>query len=152
MATMTAQNKADVALYERALEAGAAALVEATPTPMVVGEAASLFSDEFKPGAKTYFVEGGVCGFAWVNLKSKGGGMKFINSLVKVGLAKKGEDRYSDGFNNTARFRKDSYYGGYTFWVSEGGQSMERKEAFARAFAGVLTETGLTAYARSRMD
>jgi len=153
MATkMTAKNKADVALYERALAAGEAALIAATPTPMVVGEAKDLFSNEFKEGAKLHFVEGGVCGFAWVNVRSRNGGLKFINSLAKAGLAKKGDDYSHDGTTINTRFRKDHYYGGYTFWVKEGDQSMERKEAFANAFAKVLTETGMTAYANSRMD
>ena len=48
--------------------------------------------------------------------------------------------------------RKDSYYGGYTIWVNQFGQSMTRKENYARAFTKVLTENGLTAYSMSRMD
>ena len=39
--------------------------------------------------------------------------------------------------------RKDSYYGGYTIWVSGFGQSMTRKENYARAFVKVLNENGL---------
>lgn len=147
MATkLTAKNKADVALYEKALVAGNEALAAATPTPMIVGEAKSLFSDEIDYDKPTHFIEGGCCGFAWVNIKSKDGGLKFVNSLKKVGLAS------SNGRTAEARVNKDSYYGGYSFWVREGGQSLERKEAFGRAFAGVLLEGGLTAYNYSRMD
>ena len=48
--------------------------------------------------------------------------------------------------------RKDSYYGGYTIWVSGFGQSLDRKSAYARAFVKVLNDNGLKAYAMSRMD
>ena len=41
---------------------------------------------------------------------------------------------------------------GLSVWVSEGGQSMERKEAYARAYADVLRAAGIEAYAGSRMD
>ena len=42
--------------------------------------------------------------------------------------------------------RKDSYYGGWTVWVSDFGQSIARKENYARAFAKVLGDYGITAY------
>ena len=48
--------------------------------------------------------------------------------------------------------RKDSYYGGYTSWGSGFGQSLARKEAYARAFAKHLEQNGITAIAMSRMD
>ena len=48
--------------------------------------------------------------------------------------------------------RKDSYYGGYTIWVSGFGQSVTRKENYARAFVKVLGDNGLTAYNMSRLD
>lgn len=153
MTKLTAKNKADIALYKRALKAGAKALAKATPTPMIIGEAKNFFSNEIDDSKPTYYVEGGCCGFAWINVKSKNGGLKFINSLVKGGFAKKGDARYSAGGGTpSVRFRKDCYYGGYTFWVKEGGQSMDRKEAFARAFARVLCDSGITAYSNSRMD
>ena len=75
----------------------------------------------------------GVCGFAWVNIKPARG--KFVKYLKD---------------NNIGR--KDSYYGGYTVWVRGFGQSLARKESYARAFADVLTTNGIKAYAMSRMD
>ena len=48
--------------------------------------------------------------------------------------------------------RKDSYYGGWTIWVSQFGQSVTRKENYARAFAKVLGDNGITAYNMSRLD
>ena len=75
----------------------------------------------------------GVCGFAWVNIKPARG--KFVKFLKD---------------NNIGR--KDSYYGGWTVWVSDFGQSVTRKENYARAFAKVLGDYGITAYSMSRLD
>jgi hypothetical protein len=76
-------------------------------------------------------VEGGVCGFAWVKFPGVG---KFAAWAKRTGRARKGWPK------------------GLTVWVSEFGQSMTRKEAYARAFAAVLREKGVEAYAESRMD
>ncbi len=47
-----------------------------------------------------------------------------------------------------------SYYGGWDYWVSssELGQSITRKEAYAKAFANVLKEWGINAMMMSRLD
>jgi hypothetical protein len=44
------------------------------------------------------------------------------------------------------------YYGGYEIWVREFGQSVDRKYAFAQAFAQVLGKYGIEASAGSRLD
>lgn len=75
----------------------------------------------------------GPCGFAWVNVKPAT--CQVAKHLVSVGLA-----------------RKDSYLGGVTVWISNYDQSMARKEAHALAFAKVLTNAGVRAYADSRLD
>lgn len=121
-------------LYERAYAAGVAAGAAVRPVPMVVGEAKSLVgpgSDEIDYSKFTYYEPEGVCGFAWVKIK---GNEAFGRWAKKAGLA------------------RSSYPSGLQIWVREFGQSMERKEAFARAFAKVLNEAGVTAYADSRMD
>lgn len=125
-----------VDLNDKAIAAGLAALKDATPTPMVVQQHANMLDDN-SPVEKSWFVEGGVCGFAWINVKCRGEGLKFINALKKQGLD---------------NWRKDGYYGGYTYWVREGGQSMERKEAYDQAFARILYEAGINAHNYSRMD
>ena len=104
-----------------------------TPTPMVVGQPTTPLGNDIDYEKDTYYVADGVCGFAWVNIKPARG--KFVKFLKD---------------NNIGR--KDCYYGGYTVWVSEFGQSMHRKENYARAFTSVLRENGLTAYNMSRMD
>jgi len=74
----------------------------------------------------------GVCGFAWVNIHP--------------------------GTSPAARYAKKylgaraAYEGGMQIWVSAYNQSMTRKSAYASAFAAVLMENGITAYAGERMD
>lgn len=112
-------------LWEQALAAGMEAGKNAIPTPMIV------------EGYEDEPVMGGVCGFAWVNFKMKGGlGRKFGRWLID---------------NNYAR--KDDYYGGCTIWIGEYGQSMARKTAHAIAMAETLRNAGIEdAYIGSRMD
>jgi hypothetical protein len=109
-------------LYQKAQEAGNAAAAAMTPTPMVV------VGNNFRE-----VVYDGACGFAWVNVKP--GTSKFARWLKAKGYA-----------------RPDSYYGGVCIWVSQFNQSVERKEAYARAMAHVFSEAGIKAYAASRLD
>jgi len=120
----TTKTKQDFRLiYEEADRAGVAAVAAMTPTPMIVVDSKG----------KEYFVGDGVCGFAWVNIKPARGG--FVAYLKSQGIG-----------------RHDSYEGGWTMWVHEYGQSMERKQAYAAAFAQVLRGHGINAYAQARMD
>ena len=120
-------------IYEQAHAAGMAAGNECTPTPMVVGQPTTPLGDDIDYEKDTYYVADGVCGFAWINIKPARGA--FVKYLKENQIG-----------------RKDSYYGGYTIWVSGFGQSLARKENYARAFTSVLRENGLTAYNMSRMD
>jgi hypothetical protein len=72
-----------------------------------------------------------VCGFAWVKFA---GNTAFGRWAKKQGLATK------------------AYPNGLMIWVSQFGQSMDKKETYAREFASVLESHGITAYAQSRMD
>ena len=83
-------------------------------------------------GGKSYFVSEGVCGFAWVHIKEK--------ASTRLG-------KYM-----VTRGMRRSYGGGLEYWIGEGGQSMQRKEAYAEAFANVFRKHGIIAYAQSRMD
>jgi len=138
-------SKADLAIqiYREAREAGERAMRAAKPTPMIVSDA-DLAGNPI-PGGKSWYVPSGICGFAWIKIK---GNSWFIRELKKAGLASAKKDW------NRPRipFEKDSYSGGYSYWISEGGQSMELKEAYANAFADVLEAYGISAYAGSRMD
>lgn len=120
-------------LYRLADEAGVKAVQELNVTPMVVTQRKDLF-DSNSEVVNQWIVSDGVCGFADINIKPANS--KFCKWLVRKGLA-----------------RKDSYRGGVTVWVSDYGQSMQKKEAYAFAFAKVLVDNGITkAYASSRMD
>ena len=120
-------------IYSEAHSKGIAAGNACSPTPMVVGQPTTPLGNVIDYSKDTYYVSDGVCGFAWINFKpARGGFVKYLKQ------------------NNIGR--KDSYYGGYTIWVREFGQSLARKESYARAFADVLTTNGIKAYAMSRMD
>ena len=128
-----------VALWRKAVAAGDAALAACTPTPMIVTEHANPLDDNSAP-VKKWFVSGGVCGFAEVRVPYKGKGITFINAMKKAGMA--GE----------RKAWSKHYHGGYYYWVSVGGQSMQLKEAWARAAAEVLCAAGIDAWMTSRMD
>ena len=122
-------------IYSIAYAAGMAALNAAKPTPMGVVEA-DIYGNPL-PNGRSYCVSEGACGFAWVTIRP--GNCAFANWLKRNQYARRG------------------YGGGVQIWVSEGGQSMQRKEAFAAAFRGVLNEfqeeLGFkSAYSGSRMD
>ena len=119
-------------LLERAHLMGMDAGRDSTPTPMIVGSPSTPFGSDIDYSKKTYFVEGGACGFAGVVIKPARG--KFVSYLKSIGIGHK------------------HYYGGYYVSVHEFGQSLTRKEAYASAYAKVLSEAGFKCYVDSRMD
>ncbi len=122
-----------LAAYREANAVGYAAGVAKAPRPMVVGQPTDPLGNDIDFSKTTYFVPDGVCGFAWVNVKP--GTSSFAKFLVKRKLGS-----------------PDSYYGGVTIWISEHGQSYERKLAHASAMATVLRRYGVKAYASGRLD
>lgn len=114
-------------LYTQARAAGLLAAQAAQVQPMVVNQCKSLFDDTV---TRSYFVADGVCGFASVVVCN----IKFANQMKKLGIGRK------------------NYGGGYAISVQDFNQSLQRKEAYAYAFAGVLREAGIEAYVDSRMD
>lgn len=112
-------------LYEQAHNAGMAAAIALVIEPAIlVGTG--------RDGSRTeYVLSEGLCGFAWITFAGNTGWGRWTKNN---GLAHK------------------SYDGGYRMSVREFGQSADRKEAYARAFATVLQLNGITAYAQSRLD
>ena len=122
------------AIFDEAYEAGMNAGNTAGVIPMIVGSPSTPFGNDVDMTKQTYFVEGGVCGFAWVKIRpARGNFVAYLKSLEKYE-------------------KSNAYDGGYNYWVSGFGQSMQRKEAFAQEFAEVLLKYGIDAHAQSRMD
>ena len=112
-----------ISLYRLADAAGRKAVIEmAAPEPMVVLD---------PQRQQAYYVPDGVCGFAWISFK---GNTAFGRALKKAGLA------------------RSHYPSGLCVWVGDYNQSMQKKEVYADAFARVLRDNGVDAYAGSRMD
>ena len=118
-------------IYNEAHEAGMKAGNEAFVVPMTVQQHANPLDDN---SAVVYreFVADGVCGFAWINVSGR---EPFGKYCMKIKMAIKG---YPKGIQISCR---------------EFGQSMQRKYAYAIAFAKVLNENyGIKAYATQRID
>lgn len=120
-------------IYKEADAAGSAAAEAAVPTPMIVGTPTTPLGNDIDFKKQTYFVADGLCGFAWVKITPARGA--FVTYLKKSGIG-----------------RINSYEGGYDISVRGYGQSVTRKEEYARAFAGVLQSYGINAYGQSRLD
>lgn len=120
--------------------AGRAAVAVAKVTPMIVGSAKSLFSNEIDYSQPTEFVEDGVCGFAWINVYPEFKGNTKLGKEERKVLERLG---FSKDWENNKRFY---------LWVSDFNQSMQKKETYARAYAKVLSANGVTASSMSRMD
>lgn len=119
-------------IYEEAHRAGLKALTECKPIPIRVVEHANML-DDASPIIKDWGLIDGVCGYAWINVKP-------------------GTSRFARWLKENKKADTDTYYGGVTIWVRYGGQSLERKEAYAEAFADSLIKRGFHAINMSRID
>lgn len=118
-------------IYKEAYAAGLKAGKEVGVPKFVVGTPTTPLGNDIDFKQKTYILEG-LCGFAWINISPARGAFVTYLKSIKVG--------------------GKAYYGGYEIWVREFGQSVDRKEAFAGAFAEVLRSYGIPASAGSRLD
>lgn len=109
-------------IAEKAYRAGIEAGKNAAPIPMYVVD----------QGIPIDRIDDGACGFAWVTVRP-------ANSSFAIWAKKRG-------------IMRPMYGGGVTYWVSEFGQSVDRKAAFAAAYAKVLQENGIKATAGDRLD
>lgn len=117
-------------IYDKAHNAGMEAVSKLKVIPMVVTGHANPLDDNSEVTEK-YFVPDGPCGFASIKFAAN---TSFAKWAMKNKLADKSYDR------------------GAYIWVHQFNQSMQKKEAYAYAFARVLNENGIKAYAESRMD
>ena len=119
-------------LFDKAYNAGVVAGNGAKPTPMVVGQAKSFFSNEIDYSRPTHYVADGACGYAWVTIRP--GGSSIARHAVRLGIGRR------------------AYGGGVSIYVWDHGQSLERKSAHAYAYSNVLREHGINAHSESRID
>jgi hypothetical protein len=122
-------------LHDRAHAAGHAAAIGHNPRPMIVRSCDIQINGRNVvdvPGQIVAVESEGACGFAWVKVRP-------ANCSFARWAAKE-------------RGWSTSYGGGLELWISAYGQSVERKTAYAEAFARVLCEAGINAYAGSRLD
>lgn len=128
------------ALHEKAHAAGLAA-GEAAQVPLsVVGTprnklASILGGDDggFDPDKPVYLDTAGPCGFAWITVPN-------------------GRSGFAQWARKTLGAHRNYYGTGFNVWVRSFGQSVIRKEAYAAAYAAVLRENDVDAYAGSRLD
>jgi hypothetical protein len=118
-------------LHQSAHRAGMAAGEAHRPATMIVQRHANMMDDS-SPVVQQWVESEGVCGFAWVTITP--GNSSFAIWLKKYTRA------------------RPAYQGGVQIWVHEFNQSMERKQAYAQAYAKVVRDAGIKAYAGSRMD
>lgn len=126
-------------ICNEAHQAGVAAVERLNVVPMIVGEETSFLSGKIDYSKPTYFVEDGFCGFAWVNVYPENKGNTKLGKEERKLL-------------ETAGFRKNEYERCHQLWISDYNQSMQKKEAYASAYAQVLCEYGFHAYSGSRLD
>jgi hypothetical protein len=119
--------------------AGKEAVAKLKVVPMLVGQETSLFSGKIDYSKPVEYVSDGPCGFAWISVKPQNKGN------TKLG---KEERKVLESEN----FRHNDYEKNYQLWISAFNQSLQKKEAYARAYAKVLRDSGINAYAGSRMD
>ena len=118
-------------VWATAVTEGNRAAASVVPPTMIVSQHADQL-DACSPIVNQWTAPEGPCGFAEIRLS-------------------KGNTSFAHWAKKNAGFRKH-YHGGLYHWVSAFGQSMVRKEAFARAAANVLKVNGIDAYSSSRMD
>lgn len=109
--------------------AGHEAACAAVPEPMTVVQRDPVTGESIK----AWRVPEGACGFAWVKVRPATS--KFARWAKKQGI-----------------FDTAHYGGGAQLWVSDYNQSIDRKYAYAEAYAAVLRQHGIEAYADSRLD
>jgi len=111
------------AIQKEAIEAGMEAGKNCIPEPMIVFDNITGEMGKVDSGGK---------GMAWI-------------------VHRNGRDKFSYWGRKYGNWKKH-HYGGIQYWCFEFKQSLEKKQAFCRAFAKVLNNNGINAMAQSRED
>ena len=137
MTTATTTKSAYDILVE-ASEAAEAAVKACRPTPIIVGSPSTPLGNDVDPTQQTWFVEGGVCGFAWVVIRPARGTIVAELKKRKIGGAHYGGGYSFSSWQLAPSIRQD--------------QSYERAVAAARGAVEVLKKYGVNAYVDARID
>lgn len=138
MTQVSEKVKSGYDILVEASEAAEAAVQACRPTPMIVGSPSTPLGNDVDPNQQTWFVQGGVCGFASVIIKPARG--KFVTELKKRGIG------------------GAHYYGGYSVSSWQFAPSIRRDQSYERACAAaagavnVLQSYGINAYVDARID
>jgi len=136
--TQTAEKiKSAYDILVEASEAAEAAVKACTPRAIIVGDAIGL-SNEIDESKPTYYIEGGVCGFASVVIKPARGSIVAELKKRKIGSAHYGGGYSFSSWQVAPSIRRD--------------QSYERAVAAARGAVDVLKKYGVNAYVDARID
>lgn len=135
--TTAVKTKSAYDILVEASESAEQAVKACTPRPIIVGEAIGL-SNEIDESKPTYFVEGGVCGFASVVIKPARGTIVAELKKRKIGSAHYGGGYSFGSWQLAPSIRQD--------------QSYERAVAAARGAVEVLKKYGVNAYVDARID
>ena len=137
MSQVIEKQKSAYDILVEASEAAEASVKACRPAPIIVGEAIGLSNeiDETKP---TYYIEGGVCGFASVVIKPARGSIVAELKKRKIGSAHYGGGYSFSSWQLAPSIRQD--------------QSYERACAAAKGAVEVLKSYGINAYVDSRID
>ena len=131
-ATGTPKVKTDWApIWEAAVNAGKAAAEAHKPRPMTVTAHANPLDNNSAP-VESWYVSEGVCGFAWISVK--------------------GNTSFGRWAKKHAGFRTGGGHMKTYLWISQFGQSYERKRVFAQAAVEVLRQHDVDAWSGSRLD
>lgn len=126
-------------ICDKADAAGQAAVEKLQVVPMIVGQETSFMSGKIDYTKQTHYVEDGVCGFSWVDVYPQHKGNTRLGKEERKVLEAVG-------------FKKSYESKRYYKWVSAYNQSMQKKEAYAKAYATVLRENGVKAQYGSKLD
>jgi hypothetical protein len=133
-------------LFEELKSVSHKALAECpAPTPIIVGSPSTPLGNDVDPNQKTWFVEGGVCGFATVVLES--GRTGFAQWILAERENKLGAKWWSFG-----RSRGVGLYTFERYGFADAGQSYERKRFIASRMASYLRSKGYECWVDARVD
>lgn len=138
MSQVAIKAKAAYDIYVEASEAAEAAVKACRPQAIIVGSPSTPLGNDVDPNQQTWYIEGGVCGYASVVIKPARGA--FVSLLKSRNVGRK------------------SYYGGWDVSSWEFAPSIRRDQSYERACAAagaaaeVLRKYGINAGVDSRID